>query len=268
MDMDAAAVRGWELHFEGLVDEFGDCFARRDLRRRASSYIRGLLGPVQRKNGWQLAEHVRDATPHGMQRLLDRASWSADDVRDTLAHYVRGHLLTDGDHGVLIVDETGFLKKGDKSVGVQRQYSGTAGRIENSQIGVFLALASARGRALIDRELYLPKSWCEDGDRCRAATVPAGIRFATKPQLAQRMIERVLQSGMHPRWLLGDEVYGSDSKTRRFLESHGQPYVLAVSCQQRLWRERAACVRLGGWSIRCKNRPRLGALVADSTQHR
>ncbi len=237
MGMDAAVVRGWEFHFERLVDQLGDCFARCDLRRRASSYIRGLLGPVQRKNSWQLAEHVGDATPHGIQRLLDRASWSADDVRDALTRYVRQHLLTDGDHGVLIVDETGFLKKGDKSVGVQRQYSGTAGRIENSQVGVFLALASACGRALIDRELYLPKSWCDDADRCRAADVPAGIRFATKPQLAQRMIERVLHSGMHPRWVLGDEVYGSDSKTRRFLESHGQPYVLAVSCQQRLWRD-------------------------------
>lgn len=237
MRMDATVVRGWEGHFGRLVDTIGGCFKRRDLRRRASSYVRGLLGPVQRKNGWQLAEQVGDATPHGMQRLLGRASWSADDLRDTLMHYAREHLLTDGDHGVLIVDETGFLKKGDKSVGVQRQYSGTAGRIENSQVGVFLALASGLGRALIDRELYLPKSWCEDQDRLQAANVPADIRFATKPQLAQRMIERVLQSGLRPRWVLGDEVYGADSKTRRFLESKGQPYVLAVSCQQRLWRD-------------------------------
>jgi SRSO17 transposase len=196
-----------------------------------------LLGPVQRKNGWQLAEYVGDASPHGIQRLLDRARWDADEVRDALMHYARAHLLTEGDHGVLIVDETGFLKKGDKSVGVQRQYSGTAGRIENSQIGVFLALASACGRALIDRELYLPKSWCEDQDRLRAADVPPDVRFATKPQLAQQMIERAWHSGLHPRWVLGDEVYGSDGKTRRFLESHGQPYVLAVSGQQRLWKE-------------------------------
>lgn len=237
MSMDAVMVRGWEVHFDELMENIGVCFRRCDLKRRAWSYVRGLLGSVQRKNGWQLAEHVGDATPHGLQRLLDRASWSADDVRNALTRYACQHLLTDGDHGVLIVDETGFLKKGDKSVGVQRQYSGTAGRIENSQVGVFLALASARGHALIDRELYLPKCWCEDPDRCRAANVPASIRFATKPQLARQMIERVLQSGMHPRWVLGDEVYGSDSKTRRFLESHGQPYVLAVSCQQRLWRD-------------------------------
>lgn len=237
MGMDVAVVRGWEAHFERLVDEIGVCFRRRDLRRRASSYIRGLLGPVQRKNGWQLAEHVGNATPHSFQRLLGRASWSADEVRDSLMRYVHKHLLTDGDHGVLIVDETGFLKKGDKSVGVQRQYSGTAGRIENSQVGVFLALASSRGRLLIDRELYLPKSWCEDRRRLRGANVPRDMEFSTKPKLAQRMIERVWQSGLHPRWVLGDEVYGADSKTRRFLESKGQPYVLAVSCQQRLWRD-------------------------------
>jgi SRSO17 transposase len=237
MSMDVATVRGWEAHFDRFIAEISGCFGRCDLLRRASAYIRGLLGPVQRKNGWQLAEYVGDVTPHGIQRLLDRARWDADDVRDTLLPYARAHLLTEGDHGVLIVDETGFLKKGDKSVGVQRQYSGTAGRIENSQVGVFLALASSRGRALIDRELYLPKSWCEDQDRMRAADVPPDVRFVTKPQLAQRMIERVLQSGLHPRWVLGDEVYGSDSKTRRFLDSHGQPYVLAVSCQQRLWRD-------------------------------
>lgn len=235
MRMDATLVRGWEVHFDRLVDEVGGCFKRRDLRSRAAAYIRGLLGPVKRKNGWQLAEHLGDATPHGIQRLLDRASWDADELRDTLIRYARHHLLTDGDHGVLIIDETGFLKKGDKSVGVQRQYSGTTGRIENSQVGVFLALASARGRTLIDRELYLPKSWCEDQDRCRAANVPPHVTFATKPRLAQRMIERALQSGLRPRWVLGDEVYGSDSKTRRCLEENGQPYVLAVSCQQRLW---------------------------------
>lgn len=245
--VDATLVRGWEVHFDRLVDEIGGCFKRRDLRGRASSYVRGLLGPVQRKNGWQLAEHLGDPTPHGIQRLLDRASWDADEVRDTLIGYARRHVLSNsdhdvrGDHGVLIVDETGFLKKGDKSAkhskttGVQRQYSGTAGRIENSQVGVFLALSSARGRTLIDRELYLPKSWCDDPNRCRAAGVPSDVAFATKPELARRMIDRVLQSGLRPRWVLGDEVYGSDSKTRRFLEEKCQLYVLAVSSQQRLW---------------------------------
>jgi len=235
MRMDATSVQGWACHFEQLIDRIGGCFGRHDLRRRAAAYVRGLLGPVRRKNGWQLAEHVGDATPHAIQRLLDRASWDADAVRDELVSYAREHLLTERDPGVLIVDETGFLKKGDKSVGVQRQYSGTAGRIENCQVGVFLALAGPRGRTLIDRELYLPKSWCEDESRLCSAHVPAEVTFATKPRLAQRMIGRALDWGLRPRWVLGDEVYGSDSKTRRFLESRGQPYVLAVSSQQRLW---------------------------------
>ena len=237
MRMDAIVVQGWACHFEQLIDRIGGCFGRHDLRRRAAAYVRGLLGPVRRKNGWQLAEHVGDATPHAVQRLLDRASWDADAVRDELVGYAREHLLTERDPGVLIVDETGFLKKGDKSVGVQRQYSGTAGRIENCQIGVFLALAGPRGRALIDRELYLPKSWCDDEGRLHEAHVPAEVVFQTKPRLAQRMIGRALDAGLRPRWVLGDEVYGSDSKTRRFLESRGQPYVLAVSSQQRLWVE-------------------------------
>lgn len=138
---------------------------------------------------------------------------------------------------MLIIDETGFLKKGNKSAGVQRQYSGTAGRIENSQVGVFLALCGSRGRALIDRELYLPASWCNDLPRRREAGVPDDVVFATKPQLACGMIKRALEGGLRPRWVLGDEVYGSDSKTRGFLESHGQPYVMAVSSQQRLWQQ-------------------------------
>ena len=235
MRMDAIVVQGWACHFEPLIGQIGGCFGRHDLRRRAAAYVRGLLGPVQRKNGWQLAEHVGDATPHGLQRLLDRASWDADAVRDKLVGYARQHLLTERDPGVLIVDETGFLKKGNKSVGVQRQYSGTAGRIENCQVGVFMALVGSRGRALIDRELYLPKSWCDDEGRLHEAHVPAEVAFATKPRLAQRMIGRALDSGLRPRWVLGDEVYGSDGKTRRFLESRGQPYVLAVSSQQQLW---------------------------------
>jgi SRSO17 transposase len=238
MGMDAMTVRGWAGHFEQLIERIGGCFARHDLRKRAAAYVRGLVGPVQRKNGWQLAEHVGDATPHAVQRLLDRASWDADAVRDELVKYARAHLLTERDPGVLIVDETGFLKKGDKSVGVQRQYSGTAGRIENCQVGVFLALSGPRGRALIDRELYLPKSWCEDEVRLRKSHVPPEVGFMTKPRLAQRMIARALDApggGLRPRWVLGDEVYGSDGKTRRFLEDHGQPYVLAVTSQQRLW---------------------------------
>lgn len=233
--MAAAKGQGWAERFEALTEQIGPCFSRHDLRARAMGYLQGLLAPVQRKNSWQLAEQVGDASPHGIQRLLDRARWDPDAVRDELVRYAHHHLLAEDESGVLIVDETGFLKKGDKSAGVQRQYSGTAGRIENCQIGVFLTLAGSRGRALIDRELYLPKSWCDDSPRCDAAHVPEEISFATKPKLAERMLRRAFEQGLGPKWVLGDEVYGSDSKFRRFLERQGQPFVLAVSSQQRLW---------------------------------
>jgi SRSO17 transposase len=171
-----------------------------------------------------------------VQRLLGRARWDPGVVRDEVLRYAREHLLCGNEGGVLVVDETGFLKKGAKSVGVQRQYSGTAGRIENCQVGVFLALSGSRGRALVDRELYLPRSWCDDrGGRCDEAGVPPGVAFATKPQLALRMLDRAFVAGVRPDWVLADEVYGSDGKFRRHLETLGQPFVLAVSGQQRLW---------------------------------
>lgn len=214
-------------------------FPRSELRDRASAYVRGLLGPVQRKNSWQLAEQVGAKTPHGFQRLLGRASRDAEALRDEVRRYAAEYLLcpnaSGSGGGVLIVDETGFVKKDIKSAGVQRQYSGTADRIENSQVGVFLALAGSRGRALIDRALYLPKSWCEAPDRMDDAGVPADVKFATKPQLARQMISRALDAGLSPHWVLGDAVYGPDYKTRRLLESRGQAYVMAVTSSRRLW---------------------------------
>jgi len=156
-----------------------------------AAYLRGLLAEVERKNGWTLAETVGEAGPQGMQRLLNFYAWDADGVRDDVRDAVV-EALADAERGVLIADETGFVKKGTKSAGVAHQYSGTAGRIENSQIGVFLAYASDRGRALIDRELYLPKEWIADRDRCAAAGIPDDVGFATKPELAQLMVERAL----------------------------------------------------------------------------
>jgi len=237
MGMDAATVARWEERFEQLTDAIGPCFKRQDLRRQAIGYLQGLLGRVERKNSWQLSEYLGRAGPYGLQRLLGRASWDADRSRDVLLAYARRHLLSDDESGVLVIDETGFLKKGRKSAGVQRQYSGTAGRIENCQIGVFLALVGSRGRALVDRELYLPESWCRDRARCAAAGVPEDVTFATKPQLALKMLQRAFAAGCQPAFVLADEVYGNDSKFRRFLESRAQSYVLAVSCQQRLWVE-------------------------------
>jgi SRSO17 transposase len=233
----AGRVRQWGEQFERAMAGFGHCFKRRDLRRQANSYVRGLLGRVERKNGWQLAEHLGKETPYSIQRLLGRASWDADQVRDELTRYARSHLRADGDDGVLIIDETGFLKKGNQSAGVQRQYCGTAGRIENCQVGVFLAMATARGHALIDRSLYLPQSWCEDPARRRRAGIADAVGFATKPHLAMAMLQRAFDAGMRPKFVLADEVYGSDSKFRHFLEQRGQAYVVAVGSQQRLWVE-------------------------------
>ena len=195
---EVAEVARWADGIEQVHECIAGRFRRPEPRRRALAYLRGLLSPVERKNGWQLAEQAGDATPDGVQRLLYNYRWEADLVRDDLRDYVVEHL---GDaHGVLVVDETGFLKKGDKSVGVQRQYSGTAGRIENCQVGVFLAYVGARGRALLDRELYLPQVWADDRERRREAGVPEDAVFRTKPQLAQLMLKRALESGVPFAW--------------------------------------------------------------------
>ena len=194
------------------------------------TYLRVLLSPVERKNGWQVAEEAGEATPYGMQHLLDRARWDPDGVRDELRAYV-SETLGDG-AAVLVIDETGFLKKGTKSVGVQRQYSGTAGRVENCQVGVFLSYASTKGACLLDRELYLPKSWTQDPERCREAQVPAEVGFATKPELAARMVWRTLDAGVPVAWVTGDTVYGSNPKLRAGLEARGQAYGLGVCCQE------------------------------------
>jgi SRSO17 transposase len=205
-----------------------------DTRGRAEQYVRALLGNVERKNGWQMSEYLGAEKPYALQHFLGRANWCADAVRDEILRYALRHFLGPGENGVLIVDETGFIKKGVKSVGVQRQYSGTAGKVENCQIGVFLALSCPRGRVLIDRELYMPRVWCEDASRRAEASVPTEVRFSTKPRLALTMLSRAFAEGFSPDWVLGDEVYGSDGGLRRFLEERGQAYVLAVGSRQRI----------------------------------
>jgi SRSO17 transposase len=187
-------IHDWAAELEALCDRLAPRFGRVEVRRRASGFLRGLLSAAERNNGWQLAEQAGDRTPDGTQRLLNHARWDADEVRDDLRDYVVEHLGDPG--GVLVIDETGFLKKGTKSAGVQRQYSGTAGRVENCQIGVFLAYAGPRGHALVDRELYLPQSWTQDRPRCHEAGVPDHVEFHTKPQLARRMLARALDAGV------------------------------------------------------------------------
>jgi SRSO17 transposase len=228
-----AKVESWAAEFERLCERIGPRFARPEVRRRAAGFLRGLLGGVDRKNGWQLAEHARETTPDGMQRLLTSARWDPEALRDDVRGYVVEHLGDPG--GVLVLDETGFLKKGAKSAGVQRQYSGTAGRVENCQVGVFLAYASPKGRALVDRELYLPKEWASDPARRAEAHVPEQVGFATKPQLAQAMLERAVDAGVPAGWVTADEVYGGDARLRAWLEDHDLAYVLAVKATQPLW---------------------------------
>lgn len=191
-------------------------------------YVLGLLSGAERKNSWTLAEQAGDLTPDGMQRLLNFYRWDADAVRDDLRGYVLDDLAASS--GVVVADETGFLKKGTKSAGVQRQYSGTAGRIENCQLGVFLTYVSSRGRALIDRELYLPKSWTEDRKRCEEAGIGADVEFATKPELARRMLERLLDAGADVEWFTADEAYGDNPGLRSWCEQAALNYVMAISC--------------------------------------
>jgi SRSO17 transposase len=233
MAIESFDVLAWQDGLAGLKARLGTLFRRRDARRQAGLYLEGLLSVVERKNGWQLAEAIGDARPWRTQRVLSQVQGDQDTARDLCRDYVLEHL---GDEdGVLVVDETGFLKKGSKSAGVARQYSGTAGRIENCQIGVFLGYASRHGHALIDRALYLPKEWAEDRARRTAASVPDAVTFATKPALAQRMIARALDAGVPCTWVLGDEIYGSDHRLRMFLEQRETPFVLAVRGNEKLW---------------------------------
>ncbi len=228
----SSAEELWTSLFDNMCERIGPCFARSETREGVKAYLRGLLSPIERKNGWQLAEEAGLATPYAMQYLLNRAVWESNEVRDRLQAYVR-EMIANPD-GILVIDETGFLKKGKKSVGVQRQYSGTAGRIENCQIGVFLTYASKAGHTLVDRELYLPKSWTQDRQRCRAADVPEEVVFATKPELAARMLWRTLDAGLSAQWVTGDTVYGNHRSLRAGLQERWQAYALAVSCQEQV----------------------------------
>jgi SRSO17 transposase len=233
VDQDRSVVPGGTAYLHDLERRLAPYFERAEPRQRALAYLRGLLSPAERKNSWQLAEVSGEATPYAFQHLLRRALWDPEAVRDELRHYVIQHL---GDpEAVLVLDETGFLKKGRHSAGVARQYSGTAGRIENCQIGVFLGYASRLGQALLDRELYLPKEWIDDPARCQQAGIPADRRFATKPQLAQHLLQRALVAGVPGRWVTGDSVYGNDRRLRLWLEAQPWAYVLAVSGQEYVW---------------------------------
>lgn len=230
-----AQARLWNEGLNEVLERIGRHFDRKGPRESAGVYVRGLLAPVERKNGWQLAEQAGHQTPYRLQYLLSQADWGAGDLRDDLRDYIVEHL---GDEqAVLAVDETGFLKKGTESVGVQRQYTGTAGRIENSQVGVFMAYVSPKGRALMDRKLYLPKSWTDDDARLKKANVPEEIGFATKPELAREMVEAAIEAEVPFAWVTGDEVYGQSPAFRDWLMTRRVPFVLAVPSTMRVCRK-------------------------------
>src|ERR1700733_13541476 len=226
---DADGHAAWSESFNELFAQVAGCFANAAVRRHGRAYLLGLLSHQERKNSWTLAEFAGDVSPDGLQRLLNFSPWDEGACRDALVRYVVRNL---GDPAaVLAVDETGFLKKGIMSAGVARMYTGTAGRVENCQVGVFVAYVTPDGsRALIDRELYLPEKWTDDQDRCRKAGIGDEVSFATKPELAWAMISRARDAGIPFAWAAGDEVYGGNPGLRSRLEEHGVPYVMATAC--------------------------------------
>jgi SRSO17 transposase len=230
-----SGVSGWRAELDDLLARFGRLFVRAEPRRQAGRYLEGLLGPVERKNGWQLAEHLGDARPWRTQRVLSHVLWDEEAARDLCREYTVERL--GAEDAVLVIDETGFLKKGRHSAGVARQYSGAAGRIENSQVGVFLAYGSRKGHALIDRRLYLPEGWAADAERRQAAKIPEDVPFLTKPEIAREMIARALDAGVPCEWVLGDAVYGADRRLRVMLEGRGKPYLLGIRGNDKLWSE-------------------------------
>jgi SRSO17 transposase len=244
----------WSTYLDELHARIAHRFLRPEVSDRARRYLSGLLGEVRRKNSWQMAEAIGEARPRGVQHLLNDAHWDADAVRDDLREYVVEH-LGDEISGVLIVDETGFLKKGNKSVGVARQYTGTAGKRENCQVGVFLAYASKKGAAFVDRALYLPREWDENAERREEARVPEEVSFATKGKLAREMLRRAFEADIPARWVVADTVYGTARGLGGWLEKRGRSYVLAVPATQgvyhqgRQWRARTVAkhVPKGGW---------------------
>jgi SRSO17 transposase len=221
-------VQGWDEDFREFFLGFSHWFSRADIRWQALKYLRGLLAPIERRNSWTIAEQAGDGTPDAMQGLMCSPCFDRDAVRDEVRTAVIAALGDPG--GVLIADESGFAKKGKASAGVQRQYCGTTGKVDNCQIGVFLAYATGRGRALIDRELYLPTSWTDDRDRCRTAHVPDDVAFATKPQQAQAMLQRAVAAGVPFAWFTADEAYGQNPGLRHWCEHEDIAYVMATRC--------------------------------------
>ena len=250
----------WGADFVAFHSRFAGVFGRKEPRAQAAKYLRGLMAQVQRKNSWQVAEAVGDRIPDATQRLLYRAHWKADAARDELQQYVI-EVFSD-EEGIGVVDETGFIKKGKRSAGVKRQYSGTAGKVENCQIGTFLSYATTKGHAFLDRRLYLPEEWCNDLERRKRAKVPDNVIFQTKPEQAMEMLEDAWQAGVPMRWVAGDEVYGDSTALRNLIARNERWYVLAVKTSTPIWTERPQVVEPQPQE---RGRPRTKARLAEGS---
>ena len=238
--MTAEELDEWGTDFLQFCPRFADVFRRKEPRAQAAKYLRGLMASVPRKNSWQVAEVIGDRTPDATQRLLYQAQWSADAARDRLLEFTIE--VFGEEDGIGVVDETGFIKRGNHSVGVKRQYSGTAGKIENCQIGTFLSYATTKGHVFLDRRLYLPEEWCNDSERREQAKVPADVIFQTKPEQAMAMLVHAWQAGVPMRWIAGDEVYGDSTALRDLIACHKRWYVLAVRTPAAVWTDRPQVV--------------------------
>ena len=257
--MNAKELDEWGADFLQFCARFADVFGRKEPRAQATKYLRGLMASVPRKNGWQVAEVIGDRTPDATQRLLYQAKWSADTARERLLQYVIE--VFGEEDGIAVVDETGFIKRGTRSVGVKRQYSGTAGKVENCQIGTFLSYATTRGHVFLDRRLYLPEEWCKDSERRERAKVPEDVVFQTKPEQAMAMLEHAWQAGVPMHWVAGDEVYGDSTKLRDLVTRYERWYVLAVRTITPIWTERPQVVEP---ELQERGRPRTKVRLAES----
>jgi SRSO17 transposase len=259
--MTAEELDEWGADFLRFCARFADVFGRKEPRSQAIKYLRGLLSPVRRKNSWQVAEAIGDRIPDATQRLLYRSKWSADAARDRLRQFV-AEVFGEED-AIGVVDESGFIKKGEHSVGVKRQYSGTAGKVENCQIGTFLSYVTTKGHAFLDRRLYLPEEeWCHDLERRKRAKVPDNVIFQTKPEQAMEMLEDAWQAGVPMRWVAGDEVYGDSTALRNLVARRERWYVLAVKTSTPIWTERPQVVEPKPQE---RGRPRTKARLAEGS---
>jgi SRSO17 transposase len=258
-------ISGWALGLQQLHQRIAPRFARAEPRHHALLYLKAVLSEIPRKNSWQVAEHARQGRPYGMQRLLSKAVWDVDGVRDDLRAYVLEQLGTpDGVGAILVPDESGFPKRGKKSAGVKKQHCGVTGRVENCQVGVVLTYVTARGHALIDRELYLPEDWINDRKRCREAGIADTVPFRPKWELALNMLKRAREAGVLFDWVVADAVYGRAVELRKWLEKHEYAYALAIACDDTVCVQtpNSSCLLAEGRRDRCGSGQRTGLASA------